>query len=228
MAVDLTELQTRMEAIVGQSVTVTEGDDDWKLRRSYLNRAQRDWSERFDWPQLYTEFNSRTSTGSALASISLNRANLTNTFRKLAGFPMFASDIGVAQYPQIDPNERKRFGATDKYVYILGDPRGGYNMVVNPATFISGASVFIPYYRSPDSLVSGSDISLCPNPNYLVQQALYYYFQANEDERFQDARAEAERILATMLEFENVKGKGYHNEVLNTDESEKSFRWGRD
>ena len=224
MAANLTELQQRIEAIAGQSLTTTEGDDDWNLRRSYLNRAQLDWAERFEWPQLYKEVNSLTSTGSALASIAL-----PTDFRKLAGYPKFAvPNVTNSEYPEVDPTERDRFLSSDKYVYKLGDPNSGYNLIVNPASFASGTSIFINYYATPASLVSGSNVSMCPNPNYLVQQALYYYFQANEDARFQDSRAEAEKILATMLEFENVRGVGYHNQIPNVDFTKHNHRWGRD
>ena len=220
MSFDLTEVQKRINAIVGQSVTVTEGDDDWNLRRSYINRAQRDWSERFDWQVLYKETNT-LATASGQATLSL-----PTDYRKLAIAPTIA-DTSVNQYAEIDPQERKRFGSTDKYVYPLGDPSGGYNLVVNPP-MASGASIAYAYYRTAPSLVSGSDISLCPNPDYIVQQSLYYYFLANEDARFQDARRQAEGILANLLEFENVRGNGYDNSVTNVDETKSNFRWGRD
>lgn len=221
MAIDLTEIQKRINAIVGQSVSVTEGDTDWTLRSSYINRAQRDWAERYDWRELYTEFNSMTSTGSALASISL-----PTDFRKLAGMPILAvSNNG--QFPEIDPGDRIRFNSTDRYSYVLGDPSGNRTLIYNPATLASGTSIFIPYYKTPASLVSGYQVTPCPNPNYLVQQSLYYYFLANEDSRFQSAKAEAENILAIMLEFENVRGSGYANVVGNVDDK-AGFRWGRD
>lgn len=223
MAFNLAEIEQRINAIAGQSLTTTEGDTDWLLRRSFINRAQQDWANRFDWPQLYTEVNSMTSTGSALASIALP-AN----FKKLAGYPQFA--VGGAngdQFSEVDAMERNRFSSTDKYCYVLGNATG-YNLIVNPGTFSSGTSLFYSYYRSPISLISGSDITECPDANYIVQQSLYYYFLSQEDARFQDTRAEAERILATMLEEQTVRGVGYHNQVLNTDETKWGFRWGRD
>lgn len=220
---NLTELQQRIEAVVGQTTTTTEGNDDWNLRRSYLNRAQRDWSERFDWPQLYKEVNSRTSQATGNATIAM-----PTNFRKLAT-PLRAAESSnlLTDVPQVDPQEKGRFGTSDKYSYILGDPSNGYNLVTQNVSLGSGASISFSYYQSPNSLVSGNDISLCPNPNYLVQQGLYYYFLANEDNRFQDQRSEAEKILANMLEFENTKGSGYHNEVFNSDETKHGFRWGK-
>lgn len=220
MAFDLTEIQKRIEAVAGQSVDVTEGSEDWNLRLSYINRAQTDWAERFDWPQLYREIYSTLSvaTGNATVDLPLD-------FRKLAAYPTFKNK----QYPQIDPWERKTKGLTDKFVSVMGDPNSGYKLIVNYGeTLSSGASYFVPYYKTPNSLISGHEVSEIPNPNYLVQQSLYYDFLANEDGRFEEARAEAERILANMLESENVKGKAYHNEVPNVDETKSGFRWGRD
>lgn len=222
MAFTLAEVEQRINAIAGQSLSTTEGDTDWLLRRSYINRAQQDWANRFDWSQLYTEVNSLTSNGSALASIPLPQ-----NFRKLAGYPKFATGASNDQFPEVDAFERGRFSSTDQYSYVLGNA-SGYNLIVNPATFNSGTSLFYSYYRSPISLISGSDISDCPDPNYLVQQSLYYYFLSQEDARFQDARAEAERILATMFESSITRGIGYHNEVLNVDDTKYNFRFGRD
>lgn len=222
MSVNLTELQQRIEAVVGQTVDTTEGNDDWNLRRSYLNRAQLDWSERFDWPQLFKEVNSMTSRSTGNATIAM-----PSDFRKLATPFRVATSGSVIDIPQVDPQEVGRFNSADNYGYLLGSPAEGYNLIVNNASLGSGVSISFAYYQSPNSLVSGNDVSVCPNPNYLVQQGLYYYFLANEDARFQDARAEAEKILANMLEFENVKGSGYHNEVLNVDETKFNFRWGK-
>ena len=137
---DLTEIQKRIESVVGQSVSVTEGSDDWNLRLSYINRSQKDWSERFDWPQLYKETYGNLSAATGTATIAL-----LADFRKLGGFHKF----GIEQYPEIDPNERGRFGSLDKFAYILGDPSAGHNLIVNYAvTQPSGASYFVPYYRT--------------------------------------------------------------------------------
>jgi hypothetical protein len=212
---DLTEIQRRINAIAGQSTDVTEGDEDWSLRSSFINRSQLDWSERFDWPQLYKEVVSATSTSTGTATISLPA-----DFRKLANPPTLGTDT----YTEVDPQNKSLYSTPDKYLYIGGNPSEGYNLIHN-GTLVSGASISFAYYRSAPSLVSGSDVSLCPNPDYLVQQSLYYYFLANEDARFEISRANAEQILANLLEFENVKGTGYNNSVKSVDEN---FKWGRD
>jgi len=221
MAETLNDILTRIEAVAGQSLDVTEGDDDFNLRRSYVNRAQQDWAEKYDWPQLYTEYLGNTSLGTGNATITL-----PSDFRKLAGYPKFSDELNTYQYPEINPTDRDLFTSSDKYVYKLGDLKNGYNLIVNPAPLVSGASIFIPYYRFPASLVSGSNVSECPNSNYLVQQGLYYYFLANEDARFQDARSEAEQILANMLESSEARGAGYDNSVPNVDDK-AGFKWGK-
>jgi hypothetical protein len=215
MAYDLLEVQRRINAIAGQSTDVTEGDEDWTLRSSFINRSQVDWSERFDWPQLYKEVLSATSQSTGTATISL-----PSDFRKLANAPTLETNL----YTEVDPQNKNLYSTADKYVYVGGNPSEGYNLIHN-GTLASGASISYAYYRSAPSLVSGSDVSLCPNPEYLVQQSLYYYFLANEDARFQDSRRQAEQILANLLEFENVKGTGYNSSVKSADDS---FRWGRD
>jgi hypothetical protein len=214
---DLAEIQRRINAIVGQSVDVTEGDDDWNLRSSYINRSQRDWSETFDWNVLYKEYNSITSLASANPTISL-----PSDYRKIATSFKANDGSSTHTYPEINPQDRGKYETTDKYSYILGDPSGGFNLIMNPGDLPSGASINYSYYRLAPSLVSGSDVSLCQNPEYLVQKSLYYYFLANEDARFSDASAKADQILSNLLEYENV-----NNIDSTVKRSDDSFVWGK-
>ncbi len=186
--------------------------------------AQREWAETYDWRSLYRENDSVISTSTGNASVVL-----PDDFRKLAAPPRIAYDgATVKDFPEIRPQEKGMYDSTDKYIYILGDQNAGFTMYVNAGTLASGASIHLPYYRSPASLVSPVDVAMCPNPEYLVQRALAYVWESQADERFPQAKFEADKILQKMLEYEQVYGEANENRVYTVERKAfKSFRWGK-
>jgi hypothetical protein len=230
MALDVTEIQNRIAALADVTSTApTQGGNDWNLRLKYLNMAQAEWEQLYDWQTLYTEFNTRTSTSSGNTSITM-----PSNFRKLASFPRFSYDgTNSADYAEIRPQERSRRLSTDRYFYLLHNASTSV-MVVNTGTtggqFASGASISITYYRTAGSLVSGSDSSPIPDPNYLVQRATSMLWESTGDDRFPQAKAKAEQILQRLLQRENVFSEAANDEskVRTVDETRYSYRIGRD
>ena len=111
---------------------------------------------------------------------------------------------------------------------MVGNPSDGYTMVINPGSHGSGASIQFSYWATAGTLASGSDVSMCPDPNYLVERAAAYLWEAADDGRFQVALNESDRVLARMLEFENAKGYSYDDRVQTYEESKYGWRIGRD
>jgi hypothetical protein len=106
-------------------------------------------------------------------------------------------------------------------------------MVVNPGTtsghLESGASIYVPYYAYPASLASPANQVSCPNPDYLVQGVIGDIWEAREDARFQQAKAEADMILKNMLEKEFTPNEASANDRVKTVEQTRyGFRLGRD
>lgn len=182
--------------------------------------AQHEWQEAYDWQTLYKEHNVLVSTATGNASIALPA-----DFRRLASYPRIAGD----DYAETRPQEASRYLPTDKRVEILGNPGDTYTLRVYGATLGSGTSVSIPYYASAGSLATSSDISMVPNADYLVRRAVAYLWEAREDARFPQMKQEAERILANMLERENVHGEAStFDRVRTVEETRYNFRMGRD
>lgn len=218
------DLQKKLATLLDQSATAqTAGGAQWNLRMEYLNLAQKDWQDAYQWPTLYTEVNTLTSQASGNASVSL-----PTNFRKFDGFLTVATESSTSEYSQILPEERTQHNISDKYFYVLGNPSGGYTMVINPGSHSSGASINYSYWSHAATLASPADITMCPDDNYLVERASYYYWKASDDGRFTVAQNEAERILSRMLEFEMVRGVSYDDRVKTREESRSSFRIGRD
>jgi len=230
MAVNVQEIQNRIGAGLDQVASVTAGAEDWDLRLKYINMAQTEWSQFYDWQVLYKEYNTLTSTSTGNTSISL-----PSDFRKLASFPKVVYDgTNTSEYEEVRPQERTQKVDTDKYQYIMGNDSDGYTMVINSGNadrqLPSGASIFISYYATAGSLASPTDISPIPDANYLVHRALAYIFQSADDTRFQIELGEADKLLARMLEREAVHSEAAndYSRIRTVEEKRYGFRIGRD
>lgn len=221
----MSDLQVRIASIADQDATEpTVGGDDWNLRLKYLNMAQREWAETYDWQVLYREFNSITSQPTGNATLSL-----PNDYRKLASYPKIASGDGTSDdtYSEIRPQEKARYRSYDKYIYIIGAEKDGYMMYIHPESICSGASIMVPYFSTPSSLATTTDVSVCPNPDYLVQRSIALLWEAREDNRFPQAKAEADKILQRLLEHEVTFTDAAANSRIETNEQRNyNFRLG--
>jgi hypothetical protein len=231
MATNVSEIQNRIAAYVDQKPTSpTDTSDEWNLRLKYINMAQSEWGELYDWPNLYTEYNTMTSTATGNATVAL-----PTDFRKVASYPKAVPDgSNDYEYAEIRPQEKERRSTTDRYFYLYGDESAGYSYVFNPGTsggqFTSGASIFISYYAEPASLASPTDVSKCPDADFLTQRSIAYLLEARQDPRFQIAKLDAEKSLQRMLERENTHSEANDDKsrIKTVEETRYGFRIGRD
>jgi len=219
------ECQSRIAALVDQDESVSNiSTADYSLRLRYLNMAQTEWSELYDWQALYKEYNMNISTSSGNASVVLPK-----DFRKEASAPKIMVDTTGYEFLVTRPQEAGQYLDTDRRVEFLGNYQDVYVLRIYGATLASGASVKVPYYASAQSLVSPTNVSMCPNPDYLVKRTIAYLWEAREDPRFPGMKSEADTILRNMLERENVFPEGSaFDRVKTTDESRYGFRMGKD
>lgn len=223
--ISLDEIQARVASVTDLDETTSNIDGaEYSLRTKYINRAQQSWAEVYDWQTLYKEYKVNISTSTGNASVVL-----PNDFRKLASYPKTAGDINPTLLPEVLPQENGQYGDTDKRVNVLGSPSEGYILRVLGTSLSSGATLIVPYYKSPASLVSPANIADTPNAEYLVQRTIAYVWEAKGDERFQLAKAEAERILKNMLEYENVyNNASAYGRIKTYEETRYNFKIGRD
>jgi len=224
MADALNDIIVKVSAIVSQTLDVVNTSDEYSLWKLYINMAQREWAETYDWQSLYREYNTLTTTAGTDANGTT--IALPSDFRKLAGFPKIMADGETTnEYGQIDPQKKEMMASDEHYCYILNN--GSSNYLFANGTIVSGASIFISYWKSPASLVSPADVVDCPNPDYLVQRTIAYIWESREDSRFPEAKAEADKILARLLENENTQGYAYDQTILTPEKKSFSFRIGR-
>lgn len=224
MTVD--ELQSRIAAVSDQDQnTANLSSADYALRLKYLNMAQEEWAELYDWQALYKEYNTRTSLASGNITVTLPL-----NFRKIASFPVVVADgVNTQSFPEVRPQENKLYQNTNRRINIIGNYFDGYSMVILGTPVVSGASIMVPYYSSPQSLVSPIHIATCPNPQFLVKRSIAYIMESRGDARFTQFKIEAENILRNLLEQENVFSEASTFDRVKTyEETRYDFRMGRD
>ena len=188
---------------IDQSATApTTGGTDWTIRLDVINRSLKDWAETYDWDDLHKIHNGVVSTSTGNASYAL-----PSNFRKLDGYPRIMSDGSTAyDFPEVNPSNNLRYTDSDKYVSVLGNENDDRVMYIHSSTLASGASVQFTYWATPATLATTSQVSEIPDASYLVQRSLYYLYKGREDGRFPEAKVEADRILARMIENQNARG----------------------
>ena len=224
-SITVNEMQSRIASLVDQDEnTGNISTTDYSLRLKYLNMAQTEWSELYDWQTLYKEYNMNISTSTGNASVLL-----PTDFRKSASPPRVMVDTTSYEFLITRPQESSMYLDTDRRSTFIGNYQDGYVLRIFGATLASGASIKVPYYASAQSLVSPINVSMCPNPDYLIKRTIAYLWEAREDPRFPGMKNEAETVLRNMLEQENVFPEGSaYDRVKTTDEARYGFRMGKD
>lgn len=216
--------QIQIASEMDQSPTApTQGGTDWNIRLNAMNRALIDWENSNDWDSLKVVFNGKVTTaGFATLGLPAN-------FKKLDGFPGIVWDGSTFnQFQVVDPSTNGQYLDSDKYVNVFDNAKDGKALYIHASTLASGASVQFTYYKSPQSLASATDVIEVPDPTYVVQRALYLIYKGREDGRFPEAKVEADKILARMIENEASRGLAYKDRSIPNQLEQRSFRLGRD
>ena len=220
MADTLNDIQSDISTVLDGNVTVANVNaSDFAIRTAYINQALREYQNAYDWQALYSEYNVLVSTSTGNASITLPQ-----DFRKPASKPYIAGK----QYSIVRPQENGQFEASDNRVSFFGNPRVNYILRVYGEDLASGASITVPYYRSAGSLATTTDVAPITDSTFLSRRAIALWYEAHEDARFPSAKQESERILASLIDFENVFPEGSTDDHVKTNEERSSFRMGED
>lgn len=211
---------------VSQTTTVDDTSEEYGLITSFTNQSQQEAWDAYDWPFKYAEYNTRTSTSTGNCSIALP-AN----FGKLAGYPNICDDGTVtSQFLEIEPYDREQYDTSKRYAYVLNDS-GVNTLIVHPVTtngqLASGASIYIPYYKSLSSLVSPANSTQFPHTDYLVKRTIAHIWEAREDGRYPTMKADADNMLGRIIEEVTSRGVGYMN-AIPTANDKYNFRIGKD
>lgn len=224
----ISAIMKSIAATVNQDATSpTAGGSEWNLWLEYINRSVEEWAQTHDWEDLRKTFYP-TISGLTQATIALPQ-----DFRKLAASPVhWGTGIsGGEQWPEILPEQKYLYASTEKWAQIRGDINNGFNLIWNPGTLSSGASLEIQYFSIPTSLASPAQISLVPDSQFIIDRGISYIFEARSDPRFQQQEVKAREKLLQMIEQANISKystyAGGANPVMTTNRR-LGFRLGRD
>lgn len=216
-----------ISATVNQDPTQpTDGSADFLLWIQFINRAQIEWAEAFDWDVLLKTY-SPAIQGTSTATIALPQ-----DFRKLSG-PVKNWSTGLTDGEDWSEEIPDRLSAhrlaNDKFFILHGDESNGFFLNWYPATLASGASITIPYYSMPTSLASATQFPVIPDSEFLVTRTIAYVLEARSDPRFQSQEVKARERLLNMVENSSVaKYNSYVNPIkIYSPEARKNFRFGR-
>ena len=217
----LEEILQRIGSYVDQDAT-TPTDTDLDIRKKFINYAYEDWALAYDWDELKTTYTA-TATQASTASLSL-----PTDFIKSQS-PLYESTTDLTQprvYTQIRPNDFNNYNSSDEIFYVEGNRESGFVARI-PKGLTSGATIQLKYQKLPTSLASLGQIPVLSNPNYLVQRGISFVLESRGDTRFPTAKADAEKILASMLEHQNVLNSGGGENRVRDYYSKRGYRIGR-
>ena len=221
------QIMKQISSLVNQEATApTSGGSEYLLWLEFINRGVQEWSEAADWNDLRKTFKPAI-TGTSQATISLPQ-----DFKRIAGFPKhYGTGVtGGEEWPIIIPEQESLEDSTDQYFYVAGDLSGGFNLIWNPGTLSSGASLLIPYYSIPTSLASPAQVPVVPDSQFLVDRTVAYILEARSDSRFQLEEVKARERLLQMVSnndtdrYNSYAGTSPIKNRLNL----QKFRVGRD
>jgi hypothetical protein len=223
----VTQIMQQIASTVNQeSAAPDAGNAEWGLWLQYINRSYFEWVDAHDWEV------SRKVWFPSITTVSAATVPLPADFKKLAADVVLynGEQSNGAHYGEALPEQEGLYVSTDKYVKVMGDPSNGYNILINPGTLASGASLAVQYFSTPTSLASGSEVPLIPDSQFLVDRAIAYIFEARSDPRFQQEETKARERLLTMIENADLaKYNSYASpNTVITPERKQGFRIGRD
>lgn len=167
----------------GDSDTPTSSDDDYLVRRKYLNLGIAFWESwrGTKWKELYTTLTS-AADGTKTAVTNATQANCPTDLVETLGYVQIAdSSSSATNYIQIDQNEAQlyiRAGSADHVYYMSGKP-GAYKINWNPIISSSdnGKTIDYPYYKRATLITATSDTPEPSDHLFLVHYSLHWLYK---------------------------------------------------
>lgn len=177
--------------------------DELTLRKNYANQAVEDAAAS---GQLNEFKGEHTET---LAASGLVTVSLPTNFRELMQDPMVQGSTGSWQpLKEIEVQEKYDYNSSDKYSYVLGNPQGGYYLMVNGVT--AGDSLSVIYQRYPSGMPTLTSVCELSDPTYVTRKIESYVLYSRGDERFPIAESRAQQQLQNLMgrEMKSSGGQG--------------------
>ena len=172
--------------------------DELTTRANYANQSIWDASASGQLSEFKNEY---------LVGISNNATvPLPSNFREIQENPQLFNNNEWTSFPAVEVEEKYGLGTTEYYSYVLGNPSGGYNLILNNP--IADATVSVIYQRYPSGLLTLTDICELSDPQFVTRKVESYVLYSRSDERFPIADQRAEQQLANMMGREMKASSG--------------------
>lgn len=186
MSLTKTQILTRVAANVNGDATAPDGDE-LSLFSEYLEESNQEWAAAYDPQVLLKPY--YTTMG-----ISQYSGALPTDFKeKFAGYII----INGAKYQEIKPQEA--VFRSDQCLWWGGNQDTGYYFNLNYA-LTTGASLYMPYHSRPTSLATGTAISPCPDPHFLVNRTSEKVLLQRGQPEYQEFQLKADLLLQRMVQ----------------------------
>lgn len=200
----LEEVLKDVGAYVDQDTTLPSGTE-LTVRANFVNQALDEWQNAYEWKRLrqhHTVSFAFSGTSTALPS----------NFKRLMTPLYDESKESGNRYVELDPDERFNRSSSEQWCRVGGNDASGLFLEFSPA-MASGASLVFDYQMYASSMATLQDISVCPNSNFLVKWTQGAILEARSDPRFPQVKADASRLLFTMIEEEAAPTGGQNNRI---------------
>lgn len=208
MSTTLTDIQTEISAAFEQSGTpISNTSSEWDRRKYMLRAAEREFKAQKKWKfRLKTAV--LTATGTVDVALPSDCKMSSLSFDKTGYLT-----VGGNAYKLINYSEKLNYLTDSKFCWITGNESIGFSINFQP-TLASGISVPIQYYSNNLATDSGgteqeflnlpSDITLIPNPSFLVFRALEKITLLNGDDAVipRTYRDDGDRVLSQMIKLD--------------------------
>ena len=172
--------------------------DELTTRANYANQAIWDASAAGQLSEFKNEY---------LVGISNNATvPLPSNFRETMENPQLFSNNEWITFTVVEVEEKYGLGTTEYYSYVLGNPSGGYNLILNNP--IADATLSVIYQRFPSGLLTLTDVCELSDPQFVTRKIESYVLYSRNDERFPIADQRAEQQLANMMGREMKASSG--------------------
>lgn len=122
---------------------------------------------------------------------------LQSNFREFVVSPKQQIGGAWAEFPEIRPQDRFKYGPTDKYCYVVGNPVTGYTAVFNGLE--ANMTLSMDYQRYPSGLLTLTDVCELSDPTFVTTKTEAYVLESRNNDRFPIVKAEANNKLQNMV-----------------------------
>lgn len=188
----------------GEAIVPSSTDDEYTIAMRFANSALNRWAN-YDsvyWKELF-ETNQNDGGGAQTIVTNQTEYDAPSNMREAGGFiKLTDSDNKLVQrYPIIEPQEAQFKGDATTFAYFTGDPANGFVLHLSPApsSSLNGKLIDYIYYKNPTEYTTGTDVSECPNPRFLVHHMLSNRWRVTQNTLgYQTSLRDAEAALGNM------------------------------